>query len=157
MSVIALSFFLLALYEIFLERVDRIPYKVSGRRKNQQVLEDIGICNIKKQQVWHWLITKQTISIFGFACSYHRILGCKQKIYFEEYHILFTNLPYVMRKTIYKLYLKRRYPFLHGIIYFNLQELIIQMDEVMDDWDDMYKGLLQHIKERIIELIETDI
>lgn len=156
MIVISLTFFLLTFYGIFLERVNRIPYKVSGRRKNRQVLDAIGIRTIKKQPVWHWLIAKQVISMFGFVCVYYRILGYKRKIYFEEYPILYTDLPYVMRKTIYKLYLLNRYPQLQKFIRIDQEQFMIQMDEVIDVCDEQYKELLQQIKERILELIEIE-
>lgn len=154
--IVSLAFFLLALYGIFLERVNRIPYKVSGRRKNRQVLDAIGICALKKQRVWHWLITKQVISMFGFVCVYYQILGYKRKIYFVEYPILYTDLPYVMRKTIYKLYLLNRYPKLHKFIRIDQEQFMIQLDEVIDACDEQYKELLQQIKERILEFIEIE-
>lgn len=156
MIVISLTFFLLALYGIFLERVNRIPYKVNGRRKNKQVLEAIGIYATRKQSVWHSLITKQTISMLGFVCVYYRILWHKRKLYFEEYPILYTDLPYVMRKTIYKLYLLNKYPKLQKFICIDQEQLVNQLDEVIDSCDEQYKELLQQIKERILEFIEIE-
>lgn len=157
MIVIALVFCLLALYGILLERVNRIPYKVNDRKKNKQVMEAIGMCLVSKQSVWYWLITKQTLSIFGVVCVYYCILGFKRKIYLEEYPILYTDLPYVVRKIIYKLYLSCRYTKLQKFIHINKEEFVMQMDELMIACDEKYKELLMHIKEQITDLIEKKI
>lgn len=94
--------------------------------------------------------------MFGFVCVYYRVLGYNRKIYFEEYPILYTDLPYVMRKTIYKLYLLNRYSKLQKFIRIDHKRFMIQMDEVIDVCDEQYKELLQQIKERILELIEIE-